>query len=114
MEQRIPGKHGTTTVVTDSYGFGSIAVGPAEPPDDPARYVRKVFSERELCARYGVTPETLLGWCGEGPLAFPRPRVMKVAPPGTWDVFVRREWDQEPVIATERAILDFAGRIPKR
>ena len=59
-ETRIPGRDGSTTIVTDSYApFGEIQTGPPARPE-PARVEPVRLTDTAVCKRYrGMTPEKL-------------------------------------------------------
>lgn len=60
-EQIIDGVYGRT-VHSDTYGFGSVNVGPSWPAEDKSRYEVIEWSAPETSTRYGVPVEELLEW----------------------------------------------------
>jgi len=59
-EQRIPGRDGTTTIISDSFApYGSIP-GTPTPVEDPSKWREQTLSEAEVLARYRWTPEQLV------------------------------------------------------
>jgi len=88
--EQIVGRDGTVTVVSDSYGWGSISTGGPTRQEDSTQYEPRTLSEDEVCRRYKATKEELRLWMaeGQGNLSFPRPHTQSGK--GYWTNLGRR------------------------
>ncbi len=95
------------------YGsFGEIRRLPSK-PEDPSRWHPPMLSDRDLCSRYGVTLEDLLGpWHNHG---FPG-HIRKVFRTtfGNWRGRYTYEWRPEDVQKFEHGIRAIAEKIPPK
>jgi hypothetical protein len=74
-EQRIAGKDGSTTVISDSYGFGSVQVGPPIRPEPP-RVESPWIDKPRLLKKLGFTEEDFVeAQQYEFPIAAKRPQI---------------------------------------
>ena len=57
-EQRIPGRDGSVSVVSDSYGT-TVVTGPPEPAEDPSKWQSKTHTDDEIKKLLNITQEQL-------------------------------------------------------
>jgi hypothetical protein len=113
MEQRIPGRNGTTSVISDGSVAGrSVSIGGPDPVDHPERWHPKDFTGDELARRYGVDADDIFDW--ETRFGFPRGEARQHSRFGVWRVRISRHYPQERVLAWEADIRTLVKRLPKR
>ena len=58
-EQRIPGRNGGATIISDSYAPFGVIQGPAEPADNPEKYRTVLLDDDKVCKRYNWNRQQL-------------------------------------------------------
>ena len=110
-EERVTGRDGSVTIISDSYGT-TRAVGAPEPPDDPTRWSPPTLSETDLLKRYDCTKDQIDQWI----IGFQFPRQMMTKSRLKFGSFVptlQRIWSEEHVMQWEAEIRGIAARLPK-
>jgi hypothetical protein len=112
-EQRIPGRGGSTTIISDSFApFGEVSVGPPVRQEDPSTYAPRDLEEAQVLRRYSWTPEdlqaaSLIGfpapvWSGYKTTLF------------SWRYEVIRRWSEQHLLEWEARIRSAAGSLPRK
>ena len=107
-ETRIPGRGGSVTIVSDSYGQ-TVQVGPPDVSDDPTRWHPVTLDEAQTCKRYSATLDELLDWQRFG---FPKPRTKQLVGRFSWTISAVRSWPVDELDRFDAQIRDLAARIP--
>ena len=111
--ERIVGRDGTVTIVSDSYApFGELPVAPTR-AEDPAAWHPQRMTEKAVCGRYGATVDDLIAW--QEAYGFPKPskNVLRTVC-GSWSLDRVREWDIPDLDAFDARIRAMAARLPRR
>ena len=115
-KQRITGRDGTTTVISDSYApHGTIVTGPPTPVEDPTRWQPKTLPLADVAKRYGgaSADELLMAWPETA--GFPKPaKVFTSSQFFAWQITRSHVWTEDSLVAWEDMVRGIAARLPKK